>query len=451
MFSCSQVDVNSLENYQLEISYDANVTRPNILVFLVDDLRDDTTPYLDDPLIKNFPALEKLQKEGLRYTNAFVTTSLCSPSRASILSGLYASKHKVIKNDDRYNLSFSAGTILSECGYETAFIGKWHMGDESVNPYPQKGWDHFASFYEQGKYQNPEMIVNGKLHRSYGHMTHILTDQAIGFLEKNHKDHRRPFFLFLSHKAVHHPFEPIADHKNLFEDLERNFEFPVSFSNSVCYPFSPKANPENFDYFKKRYRNYYQSIKGIDWSLENILKTLENLKILRNTMVIFMSDNGYFHGEHQLVDKRYAYEESIKIPLIIRYPSLYTPNSTSQEIALNVDILPTLLDACAIKIHNFSFDGHSLQNDNPQNAHRKFFLYQYFENPFVEIKPYPEIRAIRSLNYKLITYPNITCMDEFYDLQNDPFETRNLILDLNYYDIIQSHYDYLLQETLKYE
>ena len=135
--SCSD-DRISLENYALEILYNPGADQPNVLIFLVDDLRDDAIPYPNDPLIDYFPAIDQLQQEGIRFSNAFVTTSLCSPSRASILSGLYASKHKVIKNDDRYRVGYSFGSILSECGYITAFIGKWHMGDSILNPYPQK-------------------------------------------------------------------------------------------------------------------------------------------------------------------------------------------------------------------------------------------------------------------------------------------------------------------------
>ena len=164
-----------------------------------------------------------------------------------------------------------------------------------------------------------------------------------------------------------------------------------------------------------------------------------------------MSDNGYFHGEHQLIDKRYAYEEAIRIPLIIRYPKIFSPNSISNKIILNIDILPTILKACFIKIHNFSFDGYSIQEFDEQEIARNFFLYQFFENKSVEIKQYPEIKAIRSMNYKLITYPNSLCFDEFYDLSLDPSETKNLIYDIKYNNIIHDHYQYLLSETMKFE
>jgi N-acetylglucosamine-6-sulfatase len=449
--SCSKEDINTLEDYKLDITYSVEANRPNILLFLVDDLREDATPYSDDPLISYFPGIDRMQREGIRFANAFVTTSLCSPSRASILSGLYASKHKVIKNDDRYKLGFSMGTIFSECGYRTAFIGKWHMGDQSTNPFPQNGWDNFISFYEQGQYIDPEMIVNGDHITDKGHITSILTDYAIQYINKVSQDEKDPFLLFLSHKGVHHPFKPMDEHLELFENLEKNFRFPSSFNNSVCYQNSPQADPNNLEYFKKRYRNYYQSIKGIDDSLGKIIQTLEKWKILDNTILIFMSDNGYFHGEHKLVDKRYAYEESIKIPLIIRFPKEYSSNAIRDDIVLNIDVLPTILDLCNIKIRNFQFDGSSIRNMSIQHPLREYFLYQYFENLRVEVKPYPEIKAIRSQKYKLITYPNLFCPDEFYDLEVDPMETKNLINDQAYKNIIQDHYSKLMVELVKYQ
>jgi arylsulfatase A-like enzyme len=241
------------------------------------------------------------------------------------------------------------------------------------------------------------------------------------------------------------------EHLELFENLEKNYRFPISFNNSVCYQNSPQADPNNLEYFKKRYRNYYQSVKGIDDSLGKIIHTLEKWKILDNTILIFMSDNGYFHGEHKLVDKRYAYEESIKIPLIIRFPKEYSSNSIRDDIVLNIDVLPTILDLCNIKIRNFQFDGSSIRNMSIQHPLREYFLYQYFENLRVEVKPYPEIKAIRSQKYKLITYPNLFCPDEFYDLEVDPMETKNLINDQAYKNIIQDHYSKLMVELIKYQ
>ena len=449
--SCFLEEIQTLENYELDIQYHDNGNRPNILLFLVDDLREDATPYSNDPLISYFPAIDKMQKDGIRFSNAFVTTSLCSPSRASILSGLYASKHKVIKNDDRYKVGFSMGTIFSECGYQTAFIGKWHMGDQTANPYPQNGWDEFISFYEQGEYMDPDMIVNGEPVTTKGHITNILTEYAIQYINKVSKDNNDPFLLFLSHKGVHHPFIPMDDHVDLFDSLERNFEFPTSFSNTVCYQNTPKADPDNLEYFKKRYRNYFQAIKGIDNSLEKIIHTLEKWNILDNTILIFMSDNGYFHGEHQLVDKRFAYEESIKIPLIIRFPEVYASGEISADIILNIDVLPTVLDLCNIQIRNFQFDGFPIGQMSNSFPPRESFLYEYFENSHVVFKPYPEIKAIRSEKYKLITYPNLFCPDEFFDLEADPMETRNLIYDHSYKNIIQDHYRQLMVELVKYQ
>ena len=332
--------------------------RPNIIFILMDDLRWDEMDY---PFVK-VPNIQRIARDGARFTNAFVTTPLCSPSRASFLTGQYAHKHGITDNTDRSKRSHELITfprLLHDAGYETAFIGKWHMGlDDNVRP----GIDHWVSVKGQGSYIDPEFNVNGKREKIPGYFTDILNRFALDFLKQKHD---KPYLLYISHKAVHPDlvqnadgsisdptagkFIPADRHKQLYaEDSiphRSNYgkapEGKPALLRSIdgVTPLSTKTGTDD-----ETIRNRLRMLAAVDEGLGQILKTLEEQGKLDNTFIVFTSDEGYFYGEHGLsVERRLAYEESARIPLYMRWPKLIKSGSTINQVVLGIDLAPTLL------------------------------------------------------------------------------------------------------------
>ena len=416
-------------------------TRPNIIFILVDDLRWDALGCMGHPFAKT-PNIDRIAKEGALFRNFFVSIPLCSPSRASFLTGQYPHTHRVIDNTDHSALSHKLITyprLLHDAGYETAFIGKWHMGlDDS----PRPGFDHWISFKGQGVYNDPILNIDGKASKHSGYITDILNGYAVKFVNG---DHTKPFLLYLPHKAVHGPFTPAERHKNLYSDAVIK---PVpSLTDSLAgkpavtrelqgldekstkkgkAKKEPSANarrmPEN------AIKNQLRALAAVDEGVGQLLKALEETKQLDNTIIIFSSDNGYFWGEHGLGDKRWAYDESIRDPLLMRFPHLIKPGTVFDQFVLNIDIAPTLLELAGVPVPE-SNEGHSfvpLLKDR-KSPWRHSFLTEYFQE-----KQYPRTptwQAVRTEQWKYITYTDLKEMDELYDLKADPYEMKNLIGD----------------------
>jgi N-acetylglucosamine-6-sulfatase len=285
----------------------------------------------------------------LLFRNAFVTTPLCSPSRASFLTGQYAHQHNIVGNEKPrvYGpLSFELTTfpmLLQRAGYETAYVGKWHMG---INDAPRAGFDRWVSFRGQGFYDDPPLNVDGKREKAKGYMTDLLSDYAVEFVEQQRA---KPFMLYLAHKAVHGPFTPAERHKDLFADqaIERApnakdmLEGKPMLRRRVGERTAARPGGGPSDELIK---NQMRCLTAIDEGVGRVLKALEETGQLDETIIIFTSDNGYFWGEHGLGDKRAAYEESIRVPLLVRYPKMIEAGTTRDQMALNVDIAPTLLE-----------------------------------------------------------------------------------------------------------
>ncbi|MBI4905560.1 MAG: sulfatase [Acidobacteria bacterium] len=409
----------------------------NIVFVLCDDHRYDFIGALGHPWLKGHtPNLDRMVNRGVHFRNAFVTSSLCSPSRASVLTGLYMHQHGISDNFSPLNPNLPKfPQLLQDAGYRNAFLGKWHMGGDSDAP--QAGFDHWLSFRGQGEYANPEVNLNGKRQRMQGNMTDILTDEARKFIAANAS---RPFCLYLSHKAVHAPFQAPERHQKLFEGL------PVP---------RPKTLPYKEEYYRQwpdwvrlrratrhgvdgaidsdeswevHYRRYCQCLIGIDESLGQIFTELEKNKLLEDTLVVYMGDNGFMWGEHGLIDKRAMYEPSIRIPLLMHCPSLFGAGARAVDaMALNLDIAPTFLDAGDVKPPS-SMQGRSLlgpaRGATPSNW-RKDFLYQYaWEQDF----PYtPNIIGLRTETHSLMHYPGAWDIPELYDIRKDPDQIHNLI------------------------
>jgi len=405
-------------------------SQPNIVFILIDDLRFDALACTGHPFVKT-PNIDRIFREGATFKNAFVTTPLCSPSRASYLTGRYVHSHKVLGNGDNAALSHQLITfprlLQQKGGYETAYMGKWHMGTDDS---PRPGFDRWVSFRGQGVYNDPPLNIDGKQVTAEGYITDILTDHAVDFLKKSRT---KPFVLYLAHKAVHGPFTPAQRHKNLFSDqtigrspnAQDNNEGKPALQRKIDGQPAVGMGVGSSD---ELVRNQLRCLTAIDEGAGRILKTLEDSRQLDNTLVVFTSDNGYFWGEHHLGDKRWAYEESIRIPMAMRYPKKIKPGMKIDQPILNVDIAPTMLEIGRVAIPA-EMQGRSLDpllKGNTKNW-RKSFLSEYFEEP--QQRRTPSWQAVRNERWKYIHYTDLEGMDELYDLKADSFEMKNLIHD----------------------
>ncbi len=415
--------------------------RPRNVVFILsDDHRYDAMGFLGHPFART-PEMDAMARNGVHLKNALVTTSLCSPSRASILTGLYTFRHRVIDN----NRAVPPGTLyfpqyLRQAGYATAFIGKWHMGRDADDPQP--GFDRWVSFRGQGHYLPPDpgytLNVDGKRVKQRGYITDELTDYAIEWLAQQ-QPREKPFFLYLSHKAVHANFTPAERHAGQFAD--RPYQRPATEMEQDAATNRPRwlADQRNswhgvdFPYHSELdigqyYRSYGETLSAVDDSLGRVMEQLKKMGVHDETLVIYMGDNGFMFGEHGLIDKRVAYEASIRVPLLMQCPALFKGGTVIEQMVANIDIAPTILDAAGLA-RPPHFDGRSflpLARGQP-GPWRDYFLYAYYwEKNFPQS---PTVFALRGDRYKYITYYGLWDADELYDLQNDPAESKNLLYE----------------------
>lgn len=386
------------------------------------------------------PHLDALARDGVHLKNAFVTTSLCSPSRASILTGLYTHKHGVIDN----NRLEPKGIVyfpqyLQKAGYATAFVGKWHMGSASDEPRP--GFDRWVSFRGQGHYLPPgpnyTLNVDGKRVRQKGYITDELTDYALDWL-KDQKPREKPFFLYLSHKAVHANFTPADRHVGRYRDV--HWERPASENVSpekakhlprwlrdqrnswhgVDFPYHSELDIETY------YKRYCEAFLAVDESIGRVIDQLKAMGIYEETAIIYMGDNGFMFGEHGLIDKRVAYETSIRVPMVMHCPDLFAGGTVVEEVVANIDIGPTILDLAGLRKPEH-MDGRSFVAlaQGKASSWRDYFLYVYYwEKNFPQS---PTVFCLRGDRYKYITYYGLWDTDELYDLQTDPQESTPVI------------------------
>jgi N-acetylglucosamine-6-sulfatase len=416
----------------------AQARKRNLVFLFTDDQRDDFIGALGHPWLKGHtPHMDRLVRQGVHFRNAFVTSSLCSPSRASILTGQYMHAHGVMDNFTPLNPKLPTfPQLLRENGYRTAFIGKWHMGGDSDEARP--GFDHWVSFRGQGEYVDPEINRNGARGKVNGYMTDILTEESKRFIQANAS---RPFMLYLSHKAVHYPFQPPKRHASLFEG--RTVPKPASMPYKKEFYEHLPAWVERRRYsrhgvdglfghtatFDDAYRGYCQSLISVDESVGEVMNALEERKLLNDTLVVYMGDNGYLWGEHGLVDKRAMYEPSIRVPLMAHCPDLFGGAKKVDGMALNLDIGPTMLEAAGVAVPQ-TMHGRSLLPLAAGKAvdWRKDFLYEYeWEQDY----PYtPTITGLRTERYSFMQYQGVWDISELYDLQKDPQQMNNLVRDI---------------------
>lgn len=444
----------------------------NIIFILTDDHRYDAMSFMGHPFVET-PSLDALAREGVHFKNAFVTTSLCSPSRASILTGQYMHNHGIVDNGNpiRKTPSFFS-EYLQETGYETAFVGKWHMGGASDRRRP--GFDHWVSFRGQGRYFPPEnsnwtLNVNGKRVPQKGYITDELTEYALNWLNNREKD--EPFFLYLSHKGIHDPFTPAKRHADRYDKepvptpptmantAENYAGKPMWVKNQrnswhgVDFPYQglreaakeDQADRPNAE-MRELYQRYQEALLSVDQSTGRVMEWLEENGLAESTLVVYMGDNGFQWGEHGLIDKRTAYEASMKVPLLARCPELFEKGTVVDEMVANIDIAPTLMEVAGLETPE-NMDGESFlglaTGEMNANNWRDYLLYEYYwENSFPQT---PTTYAVRGERFKLIQYYGIWDMDELYDLQNDPQEATNLIAHSEYQQEVQQMRDQLHQ------
>lgn len=426
--------------------------RPNFVVVLVDDMRWDDFGAGGHPFVRT-PNIDRLAAEGAMLLNAFTTTPLCSPARASFLTGLYAHTNGIIDNTNRRGHDLNTfPRQLDRTGYDTAFVGKWHMGTDGT---PRPGFDTWVSLIGQGTNTDPEVYVGSERMTFEGHVTDVLTDHAVSFLEAARDE---PFVLFFSQKAVHPDpalglveggFIAADRHLGLYDD-----EPILRLPSAGVAPLDKPALMRKFSNLPPlgldtsttdaTIRDRLEMVTGVDESVGRLLEALERAGELDDTFFVVTSDHGYFYGEHGLnAQRRLAYEESVRIPMVIRYPSLIEPGARPEQLVLSIDLASTVLKLAGQEPEE-AVQGASLvpvlRGETP-DGWRTALLIEHHSDPddYLQEAPGPGrasefvrvlnmgYQAVRTERYKYIQYTDLASMDELYDLEADPYEMNNIV------------------------
>lgn len=371
------------------------------------------------------PHLDRLATEGVRFRNAFVTLSLCAPSRAAFLTGRYNHANGITNNSKPFPATaVTHATLLRQAGYQTAYVGKWHMGNQKGQ---RPGFDHSASFVGQGRYQDCPFEINGVPTPTKGWVDEVSTGYAIDWMRQNRD---KPFSMVVGLKSPHGP----RGGNHLPERLRGlyanettrpapNCGLPAIFHTrdpkTGMFPTGISSNAAHLDYLRH--------IAGVDECVGKILAALDELRLADDTVVVYTSDNGYYLGEHCSGDKRSLYEESLRVPMLVRYPREFARGKRVDEMVLNIDLAPTLLDLAGIaapaEMQGASWRG--LAAGRGAANWRKSFLAEYYK----ELGNVPTTYCLRTTTHKLVKYPDHPEWTELFDLRSDPYETRNLASD----------------------
>lgn len=405
----------------------ASAQRPNFLFIYTDDQRWDGMSCVQKemgdkarfPWFKT-PNMDRLAAGGVRFRNAFVVNALCSPARSCFLTGKYSHLNGVANNhtpmpEDELN----SAKVLAAAGYATAYIGKFHHARQKDRP----GFEYIASYIGQGQYGDCPFNVNGVMTPTSGWVDDVATDYAIRYMEdhaKNHPD--QPFDMVLGYKSPHDPRTPPPRAANRFADHEYN-DVPNLHVPSIY----PPGNAKWFGVWllPKTQLDYFRCVSAVDDDLGKLLDALDRLHLAKNTVVVYTTDNGIYLGEHELADKRTAYDECLRIPLLIRWPGHIPANETRDQLVLNIDMPETLIDFAGLptppSMQGLSWRPLFSQKSPPW---RHIFFYEYFHENHYDA---PTTLAVRTDTSKLIEYPGHPQWTELFDLKNDPYETHNLV------------------------
>jgi len=410
--------------------------KPNFVYVFTDDQRWDALGVVQKeqgekgrfPWLKT-PHLDRLANEGLRFRNAFVVNSLCAPSRASLVTGQYGHVNGVTNNHTPHpEGNLSVATLLRPAGYVSGYFGKWHHGSQSGK---RPGFDTSVSFVGQGVYFDCPVEVDGVKTPSKGFVDDVTTEYAANFIKAN-KD--KPFLMILGLKTCHGPFTPPPRHAQAYDGaLARNVPnygvpaiyAPVGPNGAKGKRTDAKEVPTNLGMFR--------GINGVDDNVGKLLKTLDELGLTEDTVFVFSSDNGYYLGEHNLGDKRTAYEESLRIPMLVRYPRGVKAGRTDDRMVLNIDPAATFLELAGQPVpaamHGRSWK--PLLEEKSADWRGSFFYCYFYEKGFGS----PLTTAVRTADAKLIKYPGHEEWTEVFDLKADPYELKNLAADPAYADL----------------
>lgn len=448
--------------------------RPNIVVIMSDDHAAHAISAYGGRLNAT-PQIDRLAREGMLFANCFCTNGICAPSRAVILTGRYSHLNGVRDNAVAFDgTQVTFPKLLQKAGYQTALIGKWHLKSDPT------GFDYWAVLPGQGEYYNPDIIELGEQRRHEGYVTDILTDLAVDFLEKS-RDTSRPFLLMLHHKAPHRAWQPAPRHLNLFDEediplpetlfddysgrsraaLEQEMSVRDHLREETDLKMGPPPErltdeqkgiwekaygPKRAAFLQKRlagrervlwkYRRYMEDYLGciaaVDESVGRVLDALEDSGVSENTLVVYTSDQGFFLGDHGWFDKRFMYEESLRMPLLVRLPGSIPAGSVNKDLVLNLDFGPTFLELADVSIpvemQGRSFAG--LLSGRKADDWRKAVYYHYYEYPAVHMVK--RHYGVRTLQFKLIHFYHDIDAWELYDLEKDPEELRNVYDDPAY-------------------
>ena len=419
---------------------DAGGTRRNVVLIVADDHRYDFLGFHPNaPAWLETPALDRMAREGAHVANAFVTTSLCSPSRASMLTGQTAPRHRAVDNVSEMRPGLATfPEALQRAGYATAFVGKWHIGEERDDPRP--GFDHWTSFRGQGTYTDPVLNVDGRRAQVRGYTTDLLTDDALGWL-RSVRGSGKPFFLFLSHKAVHAEFEPAPRHAGRYANAPIRYPATMARTEANVGGLPQWVQAQRYGWhgvgyayhgaldFDTFYRRYAETLLALDESVGRVLDHLVETGLDRNTLVVYLGDNGFSFGEHGLIDKRHAYEESIRVPMLAWGPGVVPAGTTVTPLVLGLDVAPTALDLAGARMPDgHTLDGRSfapLLRGQRVPDWRRAFVYQYFWD--YNFPHTPTTFALREDRYKYVFYHGVWDRNELFDLATDPAEAHNLL------------------------
>ncbi|QOD61966.1 sulfatase [Polaribacter haliotis] len=479
LFYCGNKNINQVAQNKIIKE------RPNVIYIMADDLTTQAISayggiYKD---IAPTPNIDRLAKEGMLFNDVLCTNAICGPSRAAILTGNYSNINGYYKNERGGTFDKTKWTFPQEFqknGYQTSLFGKWHLGTE-----PQ-GFDVFKyhnSAGQQGHYWNPIFNENGKDVKEKGYSTNLSTDFAMNWLEKDRKQDD-PFLMVLQYKAPHRPWEPDTKYEKLWDDIE--MPYPSTFNdtyegreltagdtemtmdyfsrrdmkletpehlkkdwkNRLSWEFygakrGEIVQPENMsaeEGKKWRYQTYIKDylacVKSVDDNIGRVLKYLDDNNLTENTIIVLTSDQGFYLGDHGFFDKRFIYEESLRMPFIVRYPKKVKAKTVNEDVITNIDFAPTLLDLADINTEE-QMQGNSfkpmLLGETPKNWEQEMY-YHYYEFPYWHhVQPH---YGIRTQKYTLAHFYYNIDVWELYDLEKDPKQMHNIILDPQYTNVV---------------
>ena len=426
--------------------------RPNFIFIMSDDHAAQALSCYGST-INRTPHLDRLAHEGMLFRNTFCTNAICAPSRASILTGKMSHLNGVRDNAARFDgTQMTFPKLLQAAGYQTAMIGKWHLKSDPT------GFDYWNVFPGQGAYHDPVMIEMGQRRQHTGYATDIVTDFSIDWLEDHATD--QPFCLLLQHKAPHRRWEPDEEHARQFADVtipepptlfddwstrsRAAFEQWMSIADHLEVPADTKVEPppglQGRELTRWKYQRYLQDylacVASVDDNVGCLLDYLDESGLAENTIVVYTSDQGFFLGEHGWYDKRFMYEESLRMPFLVRWPAQVTAGSINDDLVVNIDFAPTFLDLAGADIPE-EIQGRSiaplLRGDTPADW-RDAVYYHYYEFPaWHMVKRHYGLRTDR---YKLIHFYYDIDAWELYDLARDPRELKNVIADPAYASVL---------------